>query len=206
MKIPLIVLIIGALAAARCAWQRPKADPTEFFVLDSVPAPQAPSKTLPLVQLAEVEVPEYLTGPRMAVRLQGNEIDYAEFRRWAEPLPQGIARTIKENLAATADVSQSPVPGRKPGYLLSVRVSAFEGQRLPAGAGSVLVAASWELRPAGEPGKVGRGRFTAAAAAWDGKDYRRLARLESDATAALCDDLKRALAGDHGLESTGSGR
>lgn len=193
MKAPLTIVIACALTAAGCAWQRPKADPTELFVLEAAPAPQAPREEPPLVALAEVEVPDYLIGSRMAVRLSGNEIDYAEFRRWAEPLPEGIARVIRENLAAAADVRRAPVSGRKPGYLLSVRVSAFEGERLPSGAASVSVAASWELRPAGRPAKAVRGRFAAAPAAWDGKDYRRLARLESEALAALCDDLRRAM-------------
>jgi uncharacterized lipoprotein YmbA len=186
-----LAAVLAAALAAGCAWARPKADPTEFFVLEAAPSPKAPRKQPPLVELAEVEVPEYLRGPRMAARSRGNEIEYDEFRRWAEPLPQGIARVLKENLAATADVSQAPVPGRKPAYLLSVRVSAFEGLRLPANAGSVSVAASWELRPAGKPSA--RGRFASAPAAWDGKDYRALARLESEALAALCRDLSRAL-------------
>lgn len=191
MRRPLVLLLAAAFAAG-CAWPRPKEDPTEFFVLEGAPVPKTVNERRPLVELAEVELPEYLKNPRMAARSRDTEIEYAEFRRWGEPLAQGIARVIKEDLAPAADVQQ-PAAGRAPGYRLSVRLSAFEGLRVSTGAGSTRVEAAWELRPAGKGASPAQGRFTAAPAAWDGKDYGRLARLESDALAALCVDLGRAI-------------
>jgi uncharacterized lipoprotein YmbA len=192
MRGPLVLLLAAAFAAG-CAWTRPKEDPTEFFVLEGLPAPKTLNEPRPQVELAEVELPEYLKNPRMATRSRDTEIEYAEFRRWGEPLAQGISRVIKEDLAPAADVQQPAAAGRAPRYRLSVRLSAFEGVRLSTGAGSTRVEAAWELQPAGKGAPPVQGRFSAAPAVWDGKDYGRLARLESDALSALCEDLGRAI-------------
>jgi uncharacterized lipoprotein YmbA len=192
MKISRAAWLGWALAAAACAWPFPKADPTQFYVLESRPPAEAARKNRPRVELAGVEVASYLKNPRMAIRRRENEIDYAEFRRWAEPLPQGIARVIGDDLAPTLDVRTNDAQGRPSEYRLSVQVSAFEGLLASTGAASIRVQAVWELRPP-PPAVPVRGRFEAAPAAWDGKDYERLARLLSDSLAVLCVDVARAI-------------
>lgn len=182
-----------ALTASSCAWLRPKADPTEFFVLEPRPAAGTARKDRPRVELAEVEVPAYLKNPRMAARLGDNEIDYAEYKRWGEPLPQGIARAVREDLREAAELPAAPSPDGPAQYSLTLRVLAFEGLRPPSGAAGIRVSAAWELRPLARPGPALSGRFEAAPAAWDGKDYAGLARLLSGAVAELCAELKKAI-------------
>ncbi len=184
-------LLCAAALAGGCAWQRPKADPTEFFVLQARPdAPRATGRRA-VVELADIDVPAYLQNPRMAVRSGETEVSFDEFKRWAEPLSRGVARVITEDLAGVADVRPAPVANPAPDLRLTVRLSSFEGRLDAGGAGSILVAASWELK--NREGSLKRGRFTASPAAWDGKDYSRLAALQSDALSALCEELRRAL-------------
>jgi uncharacterized lipoprotein YmbA len=170
--------LLAAAALAGCSLTpKPQADPTEFFVLTARPV-EARAGRRPVVELAEVEVPDYLRNPRMAARSGGNEIDYAEFKRWAEPLDKGAARALREGLAPAADLRPAPAPGAA--LKLKVRLLAFEGRR---GDGAAVVEAAWELRGGQAPR---RGRLKSTREGWDGKDYAQLARLESDALGDVC--------------------
>lgn len=183
-------LLLGALGLAGCSFTpKPKADPTEFFVLTPRPV-AARAGRRPVVELEDVEVPEYLRNPRMAARSGDNRIDYAEFKRWAEPLDKGVARALREGLAPAADLRPSPAAGA--GVKLRVRVTALEGRRTAEGAGgSAFVSVAWELSRPGA--KRQRGSFDQTAAGWDGKDYAQLAKLESDALGVLCARLMKEL-------------
>jgi uncharacterized lipoprotein YmbA len=182
--------ISAAIAwGAGCAWPSAKPDPTQFFVLETRPEPSS-SEARPTVELVEVDVPGYLQNPRIAVRSQENRIEYDEYRRWAEPLQQGIARILKENLAETADVEQAPL-ARPAELRLRIRLTAFEGLRQPGG-GSIRATAAWELRR-GAKGAPIRGQFESAPASWDGKDYGRLAMLLSGALADFCASLRKPI-------------
>jgi uncharacterized lipoprotein YmbA len=170
--------LVPALLTSGCLWPGAKADPTQFFVLEARPVAFPPMRERPRVQLEPVELPAYLSNPRLAARTGANRIDYAEFRRWAEPLSDGIARVVREDLAPVADVEAAPALPKAP--RLKLRVQAFEGLR---SAGGILVKVSWRL----EPGA--RGQFEAPSAAWDGKDYGLLAGLLSDVLGALAQQL-----------------
>jgi uncharacterized lipoprotein YmbA len=189
MRAAFAIVLAGIVAATGCAWPSAKPDPTQFFVLETQPEP-ASSGPRPTVELVEVDVPGYLQNPHIAVRSEETRIEYDEYRRWAEPLQQGIARILKEDLAETADVEQAPL-ARPADLRLRVRLSAFEGLRQLGGA-SIRASASWEFRR-GAKGAPIRGQFESAPAAWDGKDYGRLAKLLSGALAEFCGSLRKPL-------------
>ena len=125
----------------------------------------------------------------MVVRSGANEIQFAEFDRWAEPPAQGIARIIKETLGSARNVESVALnsPGSETlDYEVAIRILACEGVRVEKGPSSVRFIATWEARPVGPSSTTAKqGVFTPNPAAWDGKDYGQLAGRISEAIAGL---------------------
>jgi uncharacterized lipoprotein YmbA len=181
--------LVGAVLAALLAGCNvlPEARPenARHYVLEAKPATATPSAGAVTLGLRPVEVATYLCGKAIATRVAANEVRYAHDAFWAEPLDAGIARVLRENLAARATVLPYPFPAQLPrDYDLTVRVLNAEG-----GPGGVRFVAVIELLRVGDkPELVARREFTAPAAAW-GNDYGRLAHGLSDAVAALADEV-----------------
>ena len=184
--------VITACVVTSCALLQPRADPTKFYVLTS-PNVLSPSATADgparyRIGLRAIEMPAYLRTKRMAVRSGANEIHFAEFDRWAEPLDGGISRVLKEALRVDDNVELVAMDsqGDDPlDYSVTIRVQACEGVRGGSGTGSIIFGMTWEIQPVGisKPG-IRRGSFTAASAVWDGKNYGQLARQLSLAITA----------------------
>ena len=110
----LAALAVGALSG--CVNFKPVEDPTRFYVLTA----QASRESLPdavrltnLVFVSEVEIPAYLDNPRIAVRRDEHQLDFSDRHHWAEPLRDGVRRSLRDNLAAML--------GSRSVYLLSRR-------------------------------------------------------------------------------------
>jgi hypothetical protein len=207
------VLILGAFAAwvlSGCSLLQPHADPTQFYVLTAASAP--PERTVAgefkrwKVGLRPVEVPAYLQGKAMVVRTGTNEIHFADYDRWAEPLDQGISRAIKDTLSSTRDVETVVLNSHGDDtldYEVAIQLLACEGVRLGNGNGSIRFAVTWEVRSFGTNLTVtNRGGFTADPVAWDGKDYGQLAGRLSAAIAGA----RKALAADLPMDATTRGK
>jgi uncharacterized lipoprotein YmbA len=166
-----------------------KPDPTRFFVL-TVPAAAvgaAATAAAPAMTLRPVELAGYLRARPLVVRRGDNEIEFREFARWGEPLEQGIARILREELLARG-VAGAVAMGAGRGLrgadepALQVRVLACEG----GSDGGVVFHAAWEWSPApARPGAAPRGEFRAAGLRWDGRNEATLARALSEAVVAL---------------------
>lgn len=188
------LLAIGLLSG--CTLLRgPKADRTDFFTLEAtVPAGNdAPVANAARVLLRNVELPAYLQRSKaMAVRQKEGDIHYVGLAWWSEPLDQGIARVLREDLGRLG----VPTAARRDEdfvHELTVRIERAEG--LTDGkTGRVEFAATFELKRGDNswPAAVRRS-FTAEVAAWDGKDYAALAKLLSKAAADLAAVIKTAL-------------
>ena len=188
------VLLLGAFvsfALSGCAFLQPHDDPTRFYVLTvpSAPPERAPESEFQRwkVGLRPVEVPGYLQSKSMVVRSGTNEIHFADFDRWAEPLDQGISRVIKETLSGAPNVETVTLTAHGDDtldYEVAIRLLACEAVRVGKGAGTIRFAMAWEVRSVGKnstPTK--RGLCTAPPVAWDGKDYGQLAQRLSEAIA-----------------------
>lgn len=73
-----------------------------FYVLSGVPAPTRPLAARGpdlAVGVGPVEFPDYLDRPQIVTRTGRNELQLAEFDRWAEPLQQNAIQVLAENLA-----------------------------------------------------------------------------------------------------------
>jgi uncharacterized lipoprotein YmbA len=78
--------------------------PSNYYVLSALPAPEAPIRASSAEQIAvgigPVSFPAYLDRPQLVTRVSANRLDLSEFNRWAEPLQDMFSRTLSENLSA----------------------------------------------------------------------------------------------------------
>ena len=203
----------GLALVAGCSIPIPQAaaDPTKFFVLSTaaVPAsanatgattasaaPAAATVSGAIVHLREVEIASYLRARPLVVRHGENQIEFREFSRWGEPLEQGIARVLREELLASGAASAVVAPGLRAARLaptceLSVRVLSCEGTV----EGTVNFHATWELLAVGgtKPEIMARGDYRAPGLRWDEKSEAQLVARLSEAVAGLATEISTAL-------------
>jgi len=177
----LVALLVAAAAGASCSLlPAPKPDPTRFFVLAAENGEAAPARGT--VALRPVEVPAYLRQPALVVRRGGHEVSLRQTARWGEPLEQGLARVLGENLRRLG-VTLAHRGGEADVAALVVRVLAAEG----TAAGGVEFRAAWELTRRGAA-PVG-GEFRSTGLTWDGRDEAGLAEGLSAAVAGLSAEI-----------------
>jgi uncharacterized lipoprotein YmbA len=137
----------------------------------------------------------------MMVRTGTNEIHFAEFDRWAEPLDQGIGRVMKEVLSSALNVGSVTLNSHGDDGLnreVAIRIVACEGVRVGTGTSSVCFAASWEVRGSGtNSAPTIRGGFASDRLPWDGKSYAQMAERLSEAIV----QAGRTLAADMPVEA-----
>jgi len=129
-----LLLTAGALALAGCAGVT---DPTRYYVLSSTPA--APGDSAPTaaasvgVGVGPVLVPGYLNRAQIVTRGASDEVDISTYHRWAEPLENGIAQALANDLATqigSERIAVFPWRGRVVqalDYQVTVVVLRFEG-------------------------------------------------------------------------------
>ena len=142
------------------------------------------------LRIAPIELADYLKRKEMVVRTGTNEILYAVFHRWAEPLDAGIRRVLADDLRAATGIDDL-LPDKasqesSPAYTASIRILACEGVHL-ASQDSVEFVAQWQLT--GPGAFTARGTFRMKPTAWREMDYDDLAHHLSEAV----DELSRVL-------------
>ncbi len=176
----------------------PQSDSTRYFVLAG-PAPQAAAPGGRLrVGLKAVGLSAYLKSPDIIVRRGANEIIPQDYARWGESLDSGISRILEERLRASDGVGRvvlQPFPlDSDRDCDIAVTILRCEGG---TGSGSGFVArfeATVEITTgAPEVRVVARRTFIAPEAAWDGRDFSRLAALLSADADALGREIAAAL-------------
>jgi uncharacterized lipoprotein YmbA len=125
----------------------PRPEQTRFYVLSVVPhTVDPPAAARPRVGLGPITLPTYLDRPQLVTRMRSSELFLSETERWAEPLEDGFARVLREDLEGVLgphSVVLHPWPvDAPPALALSVDVERFE--RL-AGQ-TVALWARWTLR------------------------------------------------------------
>lgn len=144
----LTVLTIGALLMhlAGCA----SSAPSRFYVLSSLPGSNAESQVLKdesciAIGVGPVELPAYLDRPQIVTRVSENELNLAEFDKWAEPLKDNFSRVLVENLSTLlcADaISIFPWKGPTPiDYQVEVTVIRMDGNV----GGNASLVARWAI-------------------------------------------------------------
>jgi uncharacterized lipoprotein YmbA len=120
-------LLGGVLALTGCAGS----ESVRYYVLSATPAGPngAAVRDIP-VGVGPVELPEYLDRPQIVTRTSQNELNVADFDRWAESLKDNTIRVLAENLATllpSQRVSVYPWKRATPvDYQITVQVSQFD--------------------------------------------------------------------------------
>ena len=194
------LLVAGLSLFASCSIPMPSAqpDPTRYYLLTPAPVrPDAKAETASkrwVIGVRSVEIPSYLREKSFAIRSHTNEVTFLDLARWGEPLDQGVARVLVEDLQPLPNVARiSMQPFRadeQRDFDLLVRISACEG----AADGGVRFSASWRIvTTTAAAGTVAEGNYTAAGLRWDGHDHGQLAAKLSEALAGLGHDIAAAL-------------
>lgn len=128
-----------------------RAAPPKTYVLSPAPAPPTSAAAAPgadrgpVVGVGPVSVPAYLDRASVVVRESGDEVRFSPNHQWAEPLKDGVARVLAENLAVMVPTDAVAVfPWRAPWtvtYRVAVEILRFDG---PLG-GPVVLNARWRL-------------------------------------------------------------
>ncbi|MBM4201862.1 MAG: membrane integrity-associated transporter subunit PqiC, partial [Gammaproteobacteria bacterium] len=133
-----------ALVASGCSSPEPR-----FYVLAGPVAPGKPAQAAAAggaaIGLGPVQFPGYLDRPQIVTRSGQNELDLAEFERWAEPLKDNavhvIADTVSQNLGGRKVVIFPWKRATPIAYQVTVDVKRFDRTR----GGETELAVRWAL-------------------------------------------------------------
>jgi uncharacterized lipoprotein YmbA len=181
------------VAAAGCL---PRTAPSRFYVLAPTvtaasPAPPAGEGRPVAIGLGPVRLPAYVDRPQIVTRRGPDEVDLAEFDRWAEPLADSVPRTVAMNLGALLPddrIALFPWAGsRSVQYQVVIEIVRFDG----ALGESAFLDARW--RVLGPDRKdVREGHFAGSEPA-AGPGYAAVVAAMSRALGALSRDIAAAL-------------
>ncbi|MFQ5542075.1 MAG: membrane integrity-associated transporter subunit PqiC [Candidatus Binatia bacterium] len=196
-----LALGVSLIALGGCA----STQPTRFYVLSSLPrleANQAESaKRGVAVGIRPVALPKYLDRPQIVTRAGRNQLDLAEFDRWAEPLKNNFGNVIAENLSILVPTNRIAVfPWNKStpiDYQLTVDVTRFEARA----SGDSQLISRWSIL--GKNGKKVilrrksefREPVTGGSEASGGQDYKATVSAMSRALESLSREIAEAIRG-----------
>jgi len=192
--------LMGILAGCNIA-QPAQDDPTRYFVLSDPVGPAKEGAVAPgaaRIGLKAVKIEGYLKRREIVVRTGENEVEFRDYRRWAEPLEAALSRVLRARLLSSADVAQvsvEPFPtDQDRDFDVSVEVRRCEGLAPRSGKTGASFVAIFEISTTGpNPRVVERKTFVAPDSAWDGTDYDRLANLLTADASALGQEILAAL-------------
>jgi hypothetical protein len=145
------------------------------------------------VFVRRVDVPAYLGQGRLVTMKGGIQVDYATTARWAEPLDQGVARAVAEDLSRNSRIrAYGFSPGAAPmdhQYDVWIRLERFEG----TDGGEVVLRGHWAVSAADSSAPVAGRTFEIRRRGWQPGDYPGLVRLLSAETAEMSREIARAI-------------
>ena len=156
----------------------------------AAPAQASPAAGGVRIGLRSIRLEGYLKHREMVVRSGDNEIEFRDYRRWAEPLDAAVGRVLRGTLLASPGVAQVQAEpfsaDQERDYDVSIEVRRLEGAASGSGKFKASFTAMVEVStPGANPHVVSRRLFVAPDAAWDGRDYDRLASLLTADVSAL---------------------
>ncbi len=193
-RLKIISLCLFVVVLTRCVdLGKVTTQPTRFYVL----APLSSSGEKQQLGAAEhslvigvgpVRLPSYLNRPQIVTRSGRNELQLAEFHRWAEPLEKNFMRVLAENLSImlpTDSVANFPWKDfRAVDHQIKVEVTRFEGR---LGSDVVLVA-RWSVLE-GDNRQAVVTRKSDFREPTGGEDFAALVSSQSDLLAALSQEI-----------------
>jgi uncharacterized protein len=183
-------VVIVALAAllASCG----TSPSVRYYTLSEPAATTVDKSGHALVALGPLSLADYLQRPQIVVRRQDQQLQVAEYDRWAETPDRAIARWLARDLdaqLAAATVVDATTPASAPDYRVRGAIAQWD---VDASANAVLVA-QWEIIDRnGKPVVAMRSSRYATAIA-SVKDYAEVVRGLNATLAALADEIAAAL-------------
>jgi uncharacterized lipoprotein YmbA len=151
-----LITLVASIALTSCA----VSDPTQYYTLDQTAAGRAEPRARPStpgsstagtkdagVGIGPVIMPGYLDRIQIVTRSGTDQVEISVFHRWAEPLEDGIARILAEEIGArvpTDRIVMFPwrgVVARELQYQVVVAVMRFDG---PPG-GNITLDTRWRI-------------------------------------------------------------
>jgi uncharacterized lipoprotein YmbA len=151
MNMKIWLCCLAVLSVSACA----SSPDSRFYMLApmqdaAVSAPAAADQGRVSICVGPVLVPGYLDRLPVCVRDSAHEVSYAEFHRWAEPLEDGISRTLVENLSQLLGTARIDVfPWKTPApadYQVRIMLIRFDG----APGEQAVLKARWSVAAAGQ--------------------------------------------------------
>ncbi len=167
---------------------------TRFYVLSSIPEmPARTNERCATIGVGPIEVPHYLMRSQIVTASSENEINYAGFDQWAEPLPGNFSQVITENLSklvCTRGAYQFPWTGHEPpDYRVRIQIIAMTGNP----GEKAFIDAWWTVTDKDKKVVAStRSRYTEPV---QGSDYRALVQAYSKILAALSRDIAKVIPG-----------
>lgn len=166
--------------------------PSHFYTLSSgAPPERSEAKAQYNVAIGPVTVPEIIDRPEIVTRTGPNQVQLAEFERWAGPLKSQIPRMIADNLTQQLDGAYVYV------YPQNVNLNAdyqvlLEVQRFDSTLGdAVTVEVLWAVHPA-QGGAPKNGR-SAVREPMTGNSYDAMVAAYSRALTAVSRNIAEAI-------------
>ena len=170
---------------------------TQFYKLNSLPSIQQENPAaLPGMDIAigvgPVELPEFLDRPQIVTRKGQNQLEIAEFHRWAASFPRDFSRVLAKNISTLLPTDRVAVypweDSFSPTYQVKLDVEQFDGQL----GERVLLRVIWSL--VGQEGKKELVvRKTLIEEPVLTNDYEGLVAAQSNALATLSREIVEAI-------------
>jgi uncharacterized lipoprotein YmbA len=126
-------LLLVAFLLAGCS----STPPTQFYKLNSLPSGQQENPAALFgediaIGVGPVEFPEFLDRPQIVTRKSQNQLEIAEFHRWAASFPRDFLRVLAKNISTLLPTDRVAVyPWEdtfSPTYQVKLNVEQFDGQ------------------------------------------------------------------------------
>ncbi|MBW1896025.1 MAG: membrane integrity-associated transporter subunit PqiC [Deltaproteobacteria bacterium] len=191
---PLMLALVALwIALAGCA----SSPPSRFYMLTPLhgseeESTQKANERCMLIGVGPIEVPAYLDRPQIITRISQNELDLAEFHKWAEPLKDSLARVLVQNLSTllcTKGVFSFPwKDATKVDYQITLDVIRFDGSV----GGTVSLVAQWSIFDGEGKEMIATGKSYIKEMA-EGGDFKALVAAQSLALANLSRQIASAI-------------
>jgi uncharacterized lipoprotein YmbA len=126
-------LLLVAFLLAACS----STPPVRFYNLNSLPSgqqenpPVLPGEDI-AIGVGPVEFPAFLDRPQIVTRKSQNQVEIAEFHRWASSLPGDFSRVLAKNISTLLPTDRMAVypwdDTFSPTYQVKLDVEQFDGQ------------------------------------------------------------------------------
>jgi len=177
---------------------------TDYYVMPSgvepLSAPTMPARTMSV----GANVPDYVDRTAIVVRdASGSHLDVPSFNLWAEPLSQGVARVVSDNIARPMLDAGVCVLASRSSRIVSDFVLSIDVVRLDCDSnGHVVCEARWTLYDDPNAPGVARGSWAAAkdidmkAVSYGSREmFTAIANAEGELVARMGADIGKSLPG-----------